>query len=272
MNRYFSLNRFVKLLNYDMTLHKKKYVLFALFMFVVLCFASYYLLDDNYRILKKFADHYDANKQHKDYVSYFVWFYLIFSVVVVGSAFSFFRNKEGTSNYLSLPVSNFEKFFYEFLVRVVLFNLLYLLFFWLSFKLAALVFAQEHSRGFMDIPSFGILDSLDFVKNKLDRNIALLSLFSFTTLMFAGASYFKKFALFKTILALGGLFLFAYVVTLISYHILLPSKVDVFGIEVIDRKVKDGLDSSQKALYLIGALSSLFLLAFAYFKLKEKEV
>ncbi|MBC3757906.1 hypothetical protein H7U19_05790 [Hyunsoonleella sp. SJ7] len=271
MNRYFNLSRFFKFLQYDIALHKKKYVLFALVMFVVLCFASYYLLDDNYRILEEYADSYNFDKQHRDYVSYFVWFYLIFSVVVAGSSFSFFRDKEGTSTYLSLPVSNFEKFFYEFLIRVVLFNLLYLLFFWLSFKLATLMFAREYSRGFMDIPSFGILDSLDFVKNKLDRNVALLSLFSFTTFMFAGASCFKKYALFKTILALGGLFLFAYVVTLILYHILLPSKVDVFGIEVISRDLEDEYESSHVALYSIGALSSLFLLPFAYFKLKEKE-
>ena len=272
MNEYFSFSRFVKFLQYDMALHKKKYMLFALVMFVVLFFVSYYLLDDNYRILEKYKDKYNPYKQHRDYVNYFIWFYLIFSVIVVGSSFSFLRNKEETSNYLKLPASNFEKFCYEFLIRVVLFNLLYLLFFWLSFKLAALVFSQEYSRGFMDIPSFGILDSLDFVKNKLDRNVALLSLFSFTTSMFAGASYFKKYALFKTILALGGLALFVYVVTLVSYHILLPSKVDVFGINVISRDLEDGYENSQITFYIIGALSSLFLIPFAYFKLKEKEV
>lgn len=272
MNKYFNWSRFIKFLQYDMALHKRKYMLFALVMFVVLFFVSYYLLDDNYRILKENANKYNYKQQHSDYVSYFVWSYLIFAIVVVGSSFSFFRTKEGVSNYLRLPVSNFEKFFYEFLLRVVIFNLLYLLFFWMGFRLAALVFSQEYSRGFMDIPSFGILDSLDFVKNKLERNVGLLSLFSLTTFMLAGASYFKKYALFKTVLVFGGLLVFAYLITLISYHLFLPNKVNLFKIQVVDRNLSNGYDTALITFSVMGVFSSLFLLPFAYFKLKEKEV
>jgi hypothetical protein len=279
MNRYFNSSRFIKLLKYDMALHKKKYVLFALVMFAVLFFASYYLLDNSYKIRAKIITELNFNRKLNEYQVFCVFCYLCLSILVVSTSFSFFRSKEEASNYLRLPASIFEKFLHEFLIRIVLFNIVFLILFWLSFKLATYAFMAYYSYNpvdvniyrLIDIPNFGILEQFTFYKTVLDRNVVVFSLFSFTTFMLAGASYFKKYALFKTVLAFGGLLVFAYLITLFSYHLFLPNKVNLFKLQVIDRNLSNGYDTALIALSVIGAFSSLFLLPFTYFKLKEKE-
>lgn len=278
MNRYFSFNRFVKLLKYDMVLHKKKYLFFTLVMFLVLFFVSYYWLDDNYKIRALNMSEYRYSRKLNQYQVFCIFCYLVLSTLVVSTSFSFFRTKEGTSNYLTLPVSTLEKFLSEFLVRIVIFNIVFLVSFWLSFKLASYAFTvyfsnyQGTSYQLVDIPNFGILEQFTFYRHLLDRNVAVLTLFSLTTFSLAGASYFNKYALFKNILAFATLVLFAYVVTLITYHLILPKKVDVFNVNIISRELNKDYEVSHIVLYSIGALSSLFLLPFAYFKLKEKEL
>ena len=277
MNRYFNWNRFIKLLKFDFVLNRKKYLLFSLLMFIALFLWSYFSLDDNYgnRIQKDLNLPYTYTVSLKHYQDSLVGPYFIFSIIVCGSAFSYLRNKTETLSYLMLPASTLEKVFVEVLIRIVIFSMLCILFFWLDFKLATYIFRMSyHNEVPVIIPDFGILEPFKFNQYwKTNEKIGfILSLLSLCAFMLAGASSFKKYALFKTVLAFGGLLVFAYLITLISYHLFLPNKVNIFNIQVIDREWSNGYATSLIVFSVIGVFSSLFLFPFAYFKLKEKEV
>ncbi|GEM_PF-963234 len=280
MNTYFSWSRFVNLLKFDFNLNKKKYFLAVLAIFVLLVFASYLVIDDQYKINKSLVSYYSFKYKLSNYRTFCAFCYITLAAIIVCNAFNFLRDKRETSQYLVLPASTFEKFICEFFIRIVVFNILFVVLFWLSFKISGYAFVQYHIYNpvdvnlyrLLEIPNFGLFDQFKSTTNDLDRNVALLALFSLSTFMLAGASYFNKYSFFKTILTFGGLLLFAYFINLATYHIILPNKVDVFDIEIIDRKISDKMDTDQLAMYLMGAISSLFLLPFAYFKLKEKEV
>lgn len=271
MKKNFQLKRFIALLKYDLELNKKKYILFALGMFIVLFLVSYYHLDDRYRVLK--TDRFPYKLKLRLYQNWFINYYLILSVLVAGTSFAYLRNKSETISFITLPASVFEKFCVEFLMRFIVFNILYFVFFWIDFKIAAHVFKMSYeSNMFTEIPSFSILHPITHTKEIFERYAILCSLFSLATFMFAGASYFGRYAIFKTILAFGGLLLFAYVITLIFYGVLMPSKVNYLKVRVFDRKMENGYETTLIAMSIISMFSCLFLLPFTYFKLKEKEV
>ena len=270
--QYFNFNRFFKLLKFDISFNIKKYVTFIGVLIIVLFFVDLILIESvsNYRTLENNNREYFFRKSSYQ-ISFFTTFLIVITLVVT-SAFPAFRKKESTTSFLLLPASTLEKYLVCFLIRIILFSFLFIVVFWIDFKLASLAYTPFGFRENIIIPSFGLFDFYANEMNILDKVAIALSIFSFAAYLFANSSHFKKNVILKTLLLLG---FFAYLIFLINVglsHLFLPNEVTGFEVKIFNRDLEKGLNTVQLCVYFIGVFSSLFLLPFSYFKLKEKQV
>jgi hypothetical protein len=263
MPKHFKLQRFYTYLKYDLTLNGKKYIYFGVGLFLSLIIVDLYFI-----CVKREMEEFNNG----EYSAVFSLTYIIASILMIGSGFPFLRDKKKISHYFLLPSSIFEKFLVEFFIRVVCFTFFFLFIFWIDFKIAYKVYWLINYDYHITIETFGIFDIFKFLRTKLDVIVMLFSLFSLTTFLFAGATYFKKYTVIKIIISFALLIGTAYMFSVLLSAILLPNELKELGIKIYGRKINDRLNNIQVWVYCIGALSSLFLLPFAYFKLKEKEV
>lgn len=265
LQNHFNIKRFYNALRYDLSINAKTYGLF------LLSFLLGLLLFDLFFILERASKFTSTN-----YTPLFYLTFIIGIVVVVGTSFPQLRNKKSTINYLTFPISTFEKFLLQFGIRIFAFMILFIPLFWLEFKLADIIYNLFEWRNYVKIDSFTLFEPILFDKRlePLDIFTIIASLFSLAAFLFAGTTYFKKKAFPKTIFsfALFGLFVFLLFVlnTSIFYidRFSLKDKIVYFN----DYKISENLWNIQLFFYAIGIASSLFLLPLAYFKLKEKEI
>ena len=100
----------------------------------------------------------------------------------------------------------------------------------------------------------------------------IFGFFSYGIYLFAGATYFKRYALVKTVIASVVIFLISMSFSVMLSHIFYPQETDGFKIKLKDYAVTEHLDSTMIFILYLALSSWLFFLAIAYFKLKEKEV
>ena len=217
---------------------------------------------------------YMSNPGIWDYKEYTVIFTcLFFSCGIIYSSFSFpaFRSKEKSMAYLMLPVSVAEKFTFELLTRIVAFIILMPLLYWVEANLAgALV---HHFRPEFAHYKFSFIEAYyNIVKDGKFEFWALVLtiqgiLFVFIA-PFAGASYFSKSPLLKTMftftLIIAGYGLFVY---------LLVKGLYLEGIHPAGERVLF-INSQDGALVFTAVMATainLCLLAIAWFRLKERE-
>jgi hypothetical protein len=212
-----------------------------------------------------------SNWSNHDYLNTFIPVFI--SLGIAYSAFSFpgFRTKEKSMVFLMLPATGSEKFVFEILTRIVAFIFLMPLLFWIVANMEGAIL---HSF-FPELVNykFSIRDSFfTIVKDgKFEFWALILSLQGLLFMFiapFAGASYFSKSPLFKTLLTFSivimGYFLFAYI---------LNKSLNLDGLHPVGKNLIFTKDS-QTVLKLMGigmVLVNLSLLAIAWFSLKEKE-
>lgn len=199
----------------------------------------------------------------------FFFLFSVFGLLFVGAAFTSLRSQEKTLSFLMIPSSVFEKFLYNFIERIVLFCVIFPIIFYLFGNLALIIVrftnlmlgaSIDHFRDF----SPGFL----FEKESWGfKWLILTGAFFFLSLAFAGATTFRKYPLVKSIIFVGSVIIFSvgYIFTIVEkLHLNHP------WIE----KFEDYFNKDQAiALASITMfVSGLIALAFAYFKLKEKEV
>ncbi|MFV0565625.1 MAG: hypothetical protein ACK5NB_07320 [Flavobacteriaceae bacterium] len=268
-----NIDRLYKCLKQDLKLNLKKYLMAILVLAVVLFVVDIYMINDDSR----FISNTENSKTIKDFAYWPLFFVssVAFLVLVSGISFPELRNKKSTAHYLLIPASALEKTMVQFLIRIVLAPVIFLLVYWATYKLAIYAYVSFSPFNFVNVPSYGLFEVLppDADTTMLDNAVILLSYLSLACLFFAGSTYFKKYAMLKTIIAFGvlcGLVLLCFV--LLS-HVFLPGAVKGLDIEVHVRDVFKGkLITLQLLVYVIGAFSGLFFLPLAYFNLKEKEV
>ena len=270
--QYFDFSRFFKLLKFDFSFNAKKYLAFIGVLFIVLFFVDLILINSgsSFRTLENNNVEYFFRKSN--YQFSFIIAFLIVMIVVVSTAFPAFRKRESTASFLLLPAATLEKFLVEFLIRIIIFCALYIVIFWTDFKLASIAYKAFGFKNNISIPSFGFFDFYSGEINLLDKTVITLSIFSFTTYLFANASHFKKNAILKTIILLGCFGYFIFLVNVCLSHLFLPNEANGFEVKIFNRDLENGLNTVQFCVYIIGTLSSLFFLPFTYFKLKEKQV
>ena len=264
IQKHFKLSRFLKAFKYDLAINAKTYLFFVLGLFFGLLFIDLYFISNHYGTFSL-----------NNYQPLFFFTFIISMILVVGSSFPLLRDTKSTANYLMLPISVFEKFLIQFVIRLVVFTILFLPLFWFDFKLADLIYNLFEWRNKTVIENFELLfDAFSELKTKLDLWAVLLGMFSFASFLFSGAVYFKKYAVFKTVasfsLIVCAMLLFSSMLTLFFFPKGFNSQ-NAF-IDLNTYKVSEHLYSIQLFFYIIGFVSSLFLIPLAYFKLKEKEL
>lgn len=262
IQQYFSLKRFINYFKYDVRLDAKTYLFFCVGIAIALFLANFFALNQTRSIFKL-----------RDYQALFFVTFALCSVIAIGTSFPALRNKKEASNYFLLPASTFEKFLLQFLIRIVAFITFFFLIFWLEFKFTAAIYQSIEWEKTITIESFDLFSPFTDLTRTLDLLAVVFGMFSITSFLLMGTAYFKKYALFKTILAFG-LLIGIFFLTMVAYsHIFYPEKMNrFFSIELQDYKISENLYNIQLFLYILIMAASLFFLPIAYFKLKEKEV
>lgn len=209
------------------------------------------------------------------WIPVFIVNYFVVGIIYAGFAFSQFRSKEKTIMSLMVPVTPFERFLYEFIEKIASFILLYPILFWVFSSLA--VFVRNSFRinnemievnGFRTYP-FETISYQQPIANTEDGLILMfftLSVFLFI-IAFAGAATFRKYPLVKTIVFVG-----AVIGVLAGYFALILEKFQLKNpwIAYLEHNMK--AEQGFLTGTILFALMSLIAMAYAYFKLKEKEV
>ncbi|WP_303319133.1 hypothetical protein Q4Q34_03640 [Flavivirga abyssicola] len=271
----FDIKRYYNALKYDLILNGKKYVLFIAGLFVLLLIVDLIFIMDSYNemglyngLIPEYKKQYNPNRYNK---MFFIT-YMICALFAIGTAFPYLRNRKNASHYLMLPISVLEKFLIEFSIRIFGFSIIFIVLFWLGFKVAEIIFNMIDLSMPFEIRNFNLFHPFTYIAKSSDKVFVTLSLLSYATFLFAGASHFQKNAFFKTVLSLGLLSLLAYMFSLVLSYIFIPNEVSGFEVKILSRKLDSGMLNIQLYFYIIGVFSSLFLLPYAYFKLKEKEI
>lgn len=284
LKKHFSLNRFSKYLKYDLVLNGKTYFFSIIGFILILVFIQFYILSTSRipdYLLKSTTSHSQALLAStfyyldKYYKGFFFFTFIIGIVICSGTSFPALRTSRKSISYLLLPISNLEKVIVQILFRIVVFGSLFILLYWVTFKFAYNLYDlfEWENKIELDLRKQGLFSFFNGFTTRLDKITAFLSIISLAAFSLAGAVYFKKYALFKTILAFGILIFLWYLFMVLFTHLFYPSSTrDFFDIHVDRHKINKDLEASQLLAYIFGIASSLFLFPLAYFKFKEKEV
>ncbi|OFX53020.1 MAG: hypothetical protein A2066_15040 [Bacteroidetes bacterium GWB2_41_8] len=260
-NKYFSPERFARLLRNDFLIHKKSY----LFTLAGISIAAYALM--YYAMIT--TKHVTINQY-----TGFIVFYMVGLGVVIGTAFPALTNQNKTSSFLLLPASTLEKYLVQFLIRIVIFIPVALLIFWICAHLAKASLIPNPEIGFdpeLSISDFSFTSLFNLLYYK-DIAPILLGIFSGYSLLFAGSVYFKRFAIPKTLIFFG---IIVGVVALsfkVFSHFFFPVSAANSTINHLIYKISSDTENIKLYFYIIFGCPWLFFLPLAYFKLKEKEV
>lgn len=278
-NKIFSFSRFYLLMRNDILLNYKKYLLTIAVAFVLGFIVIY--LD-----MPKREESFDINYSRR-YPQLFIMCLLGLGAFV-GSGFSELSSKVKTSNYLLLPASTLEKFLGQFLIRVLLGTVIFLLVFWVDAHLARfaalsrMVDVNDQLAGpdkYKVIPAFHY--SMFLIKDtypvarywELHEGIGiLLGILSIGMYLFSVKIFFRKIGLVKTIISLVALLYVLLGILMLFSHIFFP---ETSGFEMkLGEYVTAfwGANNFELWIYSSCCFSCLFLLPLGYFKLKEKQV
>ncbi|MGK7395065.1 MAG: hypothetical protein ACNS62_10845 [Candidatus Cyclobacteriaceae bacterium M3_2C_046] len=205
-----------------------------------------------------------------DYMKFFLVLYIFSGVIYAGYAFSSFRNKEKTINYLMIPASSLEKFLFEFISRIIFFMLGMPLLFWLlanlEYGIGSLILPDFLAQPFSWREAYNLIFDQEAMVGW--KKLAFILTGALVLIIpFTGASYFKKYPLLKSLISFG-LIIGTYILLgyLLIRYLDLPEyeKDNLLFISNEKQSVRAGLS----ALILL----ALGLLSVTYFKIREKEV
>ena len=274
LNNYFSFKRFSCLLKQDLLINRSKYLLGILGLGLIS-----YLLFYWYLSASKYAIISNSESINNRYMACFM-FYIMGVGAVVGTAFPELSDKIKTANYLLSPASTFEKFLVQFLLRIGLFVPIALGIFWIAIRLAkaSLVPEMLYGNQFFDpalLPYFEFrllaTRGVDHLWSIPEILIMVFGFFSYGCYLFSGATYFKRYALIKTVVVSGIAFGSCILFSMLLSHIFYAQETHGFDVKFKDFLVLGNLHSGVFFILLLSLVSWLFFLPIAYFKLKEKE-
>ena len=175
-------------------------------------------------------------------------------------------------SYLLNPSSHFEKFFIEWVVRVILFLTIYPFYFWAIARISHFVL---NPIAVTEIELFYFAKAKltpFYFDNSWDR-WAFISLFvNIASIILLGAASFKKLSMVLTPLAVGTLVGFFFLIGCLLSYIYYPEKMNGLEWELRSEKLNNGLYLPQLITYLVGYITPFFLWTMTYLKIKEKEV
>jgi len=261
MNQIFSPSRFIKYAVYQNRMRGKILLLTVAGAFVALMLFMFIILVENSSLI------------NNEWNNTFFLTGVIAAILYIGNSFPYFRKKDTTISNIMLPASVFEKFVYEYFVRVVLFTLFYPLFFYVTLyltdKITHFIFPNNIATSF----NFDFL----FIKSSRESDYLLFYYVApafyilASSILMAGTVVVRKFPLIKTLVAVGLLTL-----SVIGYFFLISEKMYLInGIRYYVQKYYSWMESNESAfitLLIFIIFTTITTLAYTYFKLKEKEV
>lgn len=267
----FNIKRFSHLLKQDLLINKTKYGLTILGLGLITYILGYMFLNGSKESMIK-----HDYAVFQNYTICFA-FFMMYVGVIIGSAFPDLNDKIKTSNYLLTPGSTFEKIALQFLIRIVLFVPIALAVFWIGIRLAkASLIPTDSGLDPALIPYFDYIFLITKTNGKIWDTWQILfvffGLFSYGIYLFAGATYFKRYALVKTVIASIVILLTSITFSVLLSHIFYPKETEGFNTKLNEFVVTDHLTSIELFMVSLSLFSWMFFLAFGYFKLKEKEV
>lgn len=272
LNNYFNVKRFSRLLKQDLLINRTKYLLGILGLGVISYLIMYFFL---YSTKEQMLSTYNYINSY--YVGFFI-FYMMAIGVVIGTAFPDLTDKIKTNNFLLTPGSVLEKLLVQFVIRIGLFIPIALGLFWTVLRLAKASLVSDLAKGFdvSKIPCFNfrMLITNTYNNQLIDKWLILFlvfGLFSYGTYLFAGTTYFKRYALIKTVIVSAVVLGISILFMMLLSHIFYPKETYGFNIQFEPIQVTENLDSFKIAALGLTFFSWMFFLAMAYFKLKEKE-
>ncbi len=271
-NNHFNFNRFVRLFQQDLLINRTKYLLAILGLGLITYLLTYWFLSSSKGSIMSYAE--NINNL---YMVCFV-FFMMGVGVIVGTAFPDLTDKIKTANYLLSPGSTFEKFLVQFLLRIGFFIPLALGIFWIAIRLAKASLIPEMINGTQffnpaTVPYFEyrlLVTRLDKLWDTWQILLMIFGFFSYGTYLFAGATFFKRYALVKTVVISIILFFSGILFSMLLSNVFYSSP-RFFDIEFYAFQVTENFDSTEFSLLSLSLLSWIFFLGMSYFKLKEKE-
>ena len=213
-----------------------------------------------------------VNPNNNDWTPVIVFTLIVSGIIIFGSAFPALRKKESTMHFLTIPASNCEKFVYELCSRSIGLLVLTPLMMTLVGKLTIRLYAAiEASRHMLASPKIYAPLSMDILKSHNGDALILIVIgLAFISMLFAGALTFRKHPLIKTLLFQGAL------ITAISSYMyfitqeLMPQWLSNTSAYIHSSK----LNGEQITNIVIAAcvILIIWVLSYAFFKLKEKEI
>lgn len=255
-NQIFNLHRFLAYSKYMLLINWKKRALSALTLLIVFI-----------GILSLNLKHWNTSKG----LGIGVIFLVISGILIIASAFPGLRTKESIIQYLTIPASNLEKFLAELITR---YSLLFLIPFFIKIVGNATIktfAALEASRNNLVEAKAYVLYSFDLLP--LDQEaltFIILTILAIASILFTGASVFKKNPLIKTILFVG-----VVAGSIATYFFILTQRVMPQLVDQNHFFMRVG-KLNEDAWTNIGFASliifSIWSLSYSFFKLKEKEI
>lgn len=276
-NNHFNLKRFVRLFHQDLLINKTKYGLTILGLGLITYLLSYMFLNSSKVSMIK-----HDYAVFQNYTIAFA-FFMMYVGVIIGLAFPDLSDKIKTSNYLLNPGSTFEKLMLQFLIRIVLFVPIALGVFWIGIRLAKASLIPEivnynSVEQLIDpelIPYFDYVFLITKTNGKIwdtwQTVFVIFGIFSYGIYLFAGATYFKRYALVKTVIASIVILIASMTFSVLLSHIFNPEETHGFNTKLNQFAVTDHLTSIELFMVSLSLFSWMFFLTFGYFKLKEKE-
>lgn len=272
-NTFFSWNRFVALIRQDLLLNRNRYLLTLASICCALYLALIFQMSDSPSGFVEPNYQYTFSQHPGWGYSDFFMVYLIGLAGFIGLSFSNMSNKSKVAQMLMLPASNFEKYLYPLLFRVVFGVLIFVLVFWVDAQLARWTVqnSEMYTLNHLVVIPFEPSMLLRFSPRVGDNMTMIFSILATGMFAFVVPLYFKKLALIKSVLAYFSV-LFAYVCFMVFLsHLLIPDTVG-FQVKLGQFKVNELLNSIQLTFIILLNLVWIFLLFIGYFKLKEKRI
>lgn len=212
-----------------------------------------------------------ANWHQQEYLITFFVFFLLLGAVYTSLSFPAFRSGIRSVNYLMLPASTFEKFLFEFTTRILAFIIIMPIIFWMVANLEARI--AYHYRPILGRPDFSFTDGWnDLFNNKGMTGWVILLIvnliFMVFTSTFAGAAYFSKSPLIKTVFTLS--------IILVFFSLYIWLLIKIFDIAHYvpsgSRVLFIHNETQAQAFFALGStVVNILILIISWFFLKEKE-
>jgi hypothetical protein len=194
-------------------------------------------------------------------------------MLYAGAAFPGFRSKERTITFLLNPASRLEKFIWEGLTRIAVLFIVLPVLFWAVYNLEIAAVSAVDSRIDYAYHPFFFLPKVAFLEANLQSKMMAVSLALLVFLIpFAGGATFCRHPLIKTLFGVSLIFLFNMLLAYLALEVFHFNRYNISPRDTQIYLIPNSAEKATRFFLITSALANVWMIAIAWFKLKEKEV